>query len=439
MAGNRPTHYNSRIRSELTPRQREILELIGRGYTNGQLAEALGLSLDGAKYHVSEILQKLGVNSREEAAEYWQQSRGVWSRLGQLPGLAFIVGSSKALLIGAASVLAVGAVAALVLVRAGDSHPAGVTPALVTDRAATPPVPPTVIEGSEALYALGKLLDVPSSPGSPVKDISERESMTVVTLSGPGSLVYSAGLADWTPVFGSPPGPNLFELQAGVGGVRVSLNIYRGNDQTTFQYGAADSVGIASSDGSLPQVIIMASRTTPHGDFQRRHSSVDSKGNLFISVDPIPDSVALNVQTGEALDTSNTTRVGPVAAPDPPGKTEITICDARACHVQAYGAIFAPIDGELTCTNGVLDLRSANLTIEFAMLTANGTPQPCASSSIPATVANGETMLTADTVSITGRSAAGALMGAAVAGDDSLYIGEIDPKFGCPCLSGIGG
>jgi hypothetical protein len=38
------------------------------GLTNPQIAERMGISLDGAKYHVSEIISKLGVSSRQEAA-----------------------------------------------------------------------------------------------------------------------------------------------------------------------------------------------------------------------------------------------------------------------------------------------------------------------------------------------------------------------------------
>ncbi|HEY4669052.1 MAG TPA: helix-turn-helix transcriptional regulator, partial [Tepidiformaceae bacterium] len=58
-----------------TPRQREVLELIADGYTNREIAERLGISLDGAKWHVSEIISKLGVQSREDAAQLWLRER----------------------------------------------------------------------------------------------------------------------------------------------------------------------------------------------------------------------------------------------------------------------------------------------------------------------------------------------------------------------------
>lgn len=54
----------------LTPRQREVLELVREGLTNPQIGERLGISTDGAKWHVKEILWKLDVPSREEAAEW---------------------------------------------------------------------------------------------------------------------------------------------------------------------------------------------------------------------------------------------------------------------------------------------------------------------------------------------------------------------------------
>ncbi len=46
-----------------------MLSLLREGLTNQQIAERLGISLPGARYHVSEILSKLGVSSRQEAAE----------------------------------------------------------------------------------------------------------------------------------------------------------------------------------------------------------------------------------------------------------------------------------------------------------------------------------------------------------------------------------
>ena len=52
----------------LTPREWEVLALIREGLSNEQIAQRLGISLSGAKFHVSEILSKLQVTDRVEAA-----------------------------------------------------------------------------------------------------------------------------------------------------------------------------------------------------------------------------------------------------------------------------------------------------------------------------------------------------------------------------------
>ncbi|HYM16779.1 MAG TPA: helix-turn-helix transcriptional regulator [Dehalococcoidia bacterium] len=57
----------------LTPRQWQVLALIRDGLTDREIALRLGISLDGVKFHVSEILGKLGVTSRNEAARWHQQ------------------------------------------------------------------------------------------------------------------------------------------------------------------------------------------------------------------------------------------------------------------------------------------------------------------------------------------------------------------------------
>jgi DNA-binding NarL/FixJ family response regulator len=54
----------------LTPREREVLRLIARGLDNVEIAGELGISPRTAKNHVSNILSKLGLSSRIQAAIY---------------------------------------------------------------------------------------------------------------------------------------------------------------------------------------------------------------------------------------------------------------------------------------------------------------------------------------------------------------------------------
>jgi DNA-binding CsgD family transcriptional regulator len=54
----------------LTPREREVVALLAEGLTNAQLAERLYISPRTAAVHVSNILTKLGMSSRTEAAAW---------------------------------------------------------------------------------------------------------------------------------------------------------------------------------------------------------------------------------------------------------------------------------------------------------------------------------------------------------------------------------
>jgi DNA-binding NarL/FixJ family response regulator len=55
---------------ELSPRELDVLRLIARGMENSEIAETLNISRRTAKNHVSNILAKLGLPSRVQAAIY---------------------------------------------------------------------------------------------------------------------------------------------------------------------------------------------------------------------------------------------------------------------------------------------------------------------------------------------------------------------------------
>lgn len=62
--------------ADLTPREEEVLDLIGYGYTNQEIAERLTIAVGTVKNHVHNILSKLDAGDRHEATAYYSQMNG---------------------------------------------------------------------------------------------------------------------------------------------------------------------------------------------------------------------------------------------------------------------------------------------------------------------------------------------------------------------------
>jgi DNA-binding NarL/FixJ family response regulator len=59
----------------LTPREEEVLNLVGEGLANKQIARRLGISEKTVKAHLTSVFQRIGVVSRTEAAIWWRDRR----------------------------------------------------------------------------------------------------------------------------------------------------------------------------------------------------------------------------------------------------------------------------------------------------------------------------------------------------------------------------
>ena len=61
----KPSHTSN---SQLTPREGQVLSLVERGFTNGEIAMELGIRLGTVKIHLKHLYGKIGVRGRYHLA-----------------------------------------------------------------------------------------------------------------------------------------------------------------------------------------------------------------------------------------------------------------------------------------------------------------------------------------------------------------------------------
>ena len=72
----RPTAPETAERVGLTRREREILQLVAEGNTNGQVARTLWVTEQTVKFHLANIFKKLHVTNRTQAS-HWAHAHGL--------------------------------------------------------------------------------------------------------------------------------------------------------------------------------------------------------------------------------------------------------------------------------------------------------------------------------------------------------------------------
>ena len=63
-------------------RERAILEALVAGRTNAEIGATLGISADGVKWYVSQLLNETGFGNRRELAGWWTGARDSEAALG---------------------------------------------------------------------------------------------------------------------------------------------------------------------------------------------------------------------------------------------------------------------------------------------------------------------------------------------------------------------
>jgi DNA-binding NarL/FixJ family response regulator len=69
-AGDMPPTVTDPEMDQLSPREREVMRLIARGYTYKEIARRLSLSIKTVETHVSAVLRKLQLSSRHELTRW---------------------------------------------------------------------------------------------------------------------------------------------------------------------------------------------------------------------------------------------------------------------------------------------------------------------------------------------------------------------------------
>ncbi|MGH2634297.1 MAG: helix-turn-helix domain-containing protein, partial [Tepidiformaceae bacterium] len=332
----------------VTPAEAKVLELVREGLHNAEIAVRLGLSVNTVRYHVSNLLTKAGIESREGLAKWDPGHRRRWRWLAlpaALPKAASVVAVGTGV-----SFAAVVAVAAIVLTHAGSGSrppdstlPSPDAPSATADT--TPGWPTRTIDGS-TFVDIGPLIAVNADRSGGVETIDQRASATIISLKGSATIHFA--------------GPHMEQVHNGAtygegtnGKSPIAINVWPTSDSTTLAPITGGGEAVEASRGGRPEFMIWVTETRGVGQNTRGlslyRSVIDASGELFVSVEPIPPAEAIDGATGEAVDLSGGSKIGELS----PIFGATRCAELVSCRVSWLGApLPAPSDGTVRCADG---------------------------------------------------------------------------------------
>ena len=446
-ARGRPKHPDL-----LTPAEWRVAEQLREGKTNAEIAVRLGVSVNTVRYHVSNILGKLGFADRNQLRG-WDAERP--RRSGWWPGFPLV-----AALLGGTGIALVATVIAFT--RGGEPPP---TSALATARepaAEARSVQALPFEqhadfreySRDQLLAAGfvdtgRFLTVPNNP-YPTARSSYRALLTTVEVVADGYVEFEG--RPWRigqfPETGGWSSATATGLAAEVEGSRFYLvfsgewGFVGGERRTNVMKVGESAMAFFSADQSIaPNVIVAAT------DDQGRPVPVivDARGNLWLRPTPTPIGPSAN-DTGELLSTDHAVALGPL--PLGVGNwSNLTWCQDGPCraviHVHTGGGLPTLVDGVATCEEGVgslvIQIAGDSFVVRFEAGRPNAMAVPGCEPGFPRSVSAGELLSKHPSWVVTAFDAGGRQLD--VAADDRggmLYIGVDPPAIrSCPpCYSG---